>query len=185
MALSALLHHGPGQDYASVRRSHYVGMMSDVQGREIHVEHTVSDGEISSTKSKRSRPVDMSSALRDLLLQFHKDRLEEKLARGWEEMPPWVFVTRAGTRNGTEPRRQSVQESIEGSGTSPSFQPAQLAPHVRVTALTAGREPGLCTTPTRPCVDPTHGRTPTGGGYPWATRQLWIDSMTTEVVAEW
>ena len=70
----------------------------DVQRREIHVEHTVSDGEISSTKSKRSRPVDMSSALRDLLLQFHKDRLEEKLARGWEEMPPWVFVTHAGTR---------------------------------------------------------------------------------------
>ena len=39
----------------------------------------------------------MSRQLTETLFQLRKQRLEEKLKKGWEEMPLWVFITEKGT----------------------------------------------------------------------------------------
>src|SRR5262245_64387256 len=69
----------------------------DFARREIHVERSVHQGEIGSTKSGRSRRVDMSATLRDLLLELRRQRKEETLRRGWGDVPSWVFLSETAT----------------------------------------------------------------------------------------
>jgi len=113
----------------------------DVQSREIHVSHTVSLGEISSIKTKRSRPVDMSAALRELLLDRHQSRLEQKLAHGWQDMPPWVFVTRAGTRMEQSRVGKAFKRVLKAAGLPLHFSPHCLRHTFASLLLQQGESP--------------------------------------------
>jgi integrase len=55
------------------------------------------DGTLGTPKSGCGRSVDLSAQLTEALAAIVAGRKEEKLRRGWKEMPPWAFVTATGT----------------------------------------------------------------------------------------
>jgi len=55
------------------------------------------DGSLDTPKSGHGRTVDISQTLADALLAHEKTRKEDRLKYGWPELPPWLFVTKAGT----------------------------------------------------------------------------------------
>jgi integrase len=69
----------------------------DSETREIRVSRALSAGEVDTPKSGHGRTIDMSQQLGRMLGQLQTIRKTEKLKRGWADMPPWVFCTRAGT----------------------------------------------------------------------------------------
>jgi integrase len=69
----------------------------DLRAREIRVERSWSAGRIETPKTGQTRSVDMSAQLERTLRRLEIDRMVEKLRHGWEERPPWVFCTEAGT----------------------------------------------------------------------------------------
>lgn len=70
----------------------------DFESRQIRVEQAVSAGSLSTTKSRRSRDVDMSAQLRDVLRNLKSRRLEQMLIEAREATLSWVFVNGAGHR---------------------------------------------------------------------------------------
>ena len=60
------------------------------------VRHGFSIGKIETPKNGKSRRVDMSQQLTDTLLDLQLQRKVEKLRKGWEEIPEWVFISEAG-----------------------------------------------------------------------------------------
>ncbi len=70
----------------------------DINGRTIVVERTWVETRLQDfPKTTGShRKVDMSLQLRDMLLKLRTEQRKNKLARGWSEMPEWIFCTRAG-----------------------------------------------------------------------------------------
>jgi integrase len=68
----------------------------DWHGGFIGVGRGLRKGVLSSTKSKKSRRVDMSRQLKDTLRVLHETRKEQAWRNGWAEMPPWVFCTEDG-----------------------------------------------------------------------------------------
>ncbi len=73
----------------------------DLEGRELRVVRALSiTGELGTPKSGRSRTVDLSRGLRDVLSQLDLRQMNEWLARPVEsqgERPAWVFPSQAGT----------------------------------------------------------------------------------------
>ncbi len=69
----------------------------DFRRGKIRVARAFSGGRIETPKSGAGRDVDMSLQLAETLRLLEADRKAEKLRRGWAEVPPWVFVTEAGT----------------------------------------------------------------------------------------
>jgi integrase len=55
------------------------------------------DGTVGTPKSGCERRVDLSTQLTETLATILARRKEEKLAHGWKDMPPWLFVTTNGT----------------------------------------------------------------------------------------
>jgi len=69
----------------------------DFNGRFLTVRRGVSHGRvINSTKTNRTRRVDMSLQLCDTLLKLKRQRAEETLKNGWRGVPPWVFCSETG-----------------------------------------------------------------------------------------
>ncbi len=70
----------------------------DFNGRFIRVSRGFSRGRLEETpKSGKARPVDMSKQLAHVLQGLLVTRKKETLARGWKEVPQWVFVSETGT----------------------------------------------------------------------------------------
>jgi len=69
----------------------------DFKSRFITVQRGRSKSRTETPKNGKSRRVDMSWQLTNVLLHLKQQRTEEKLKKGWEEMPQWVFVTDKGT----------------------------------------------------------------------------------------
>jgi integrase len=55
------------------------------------------DGKVGTPKSGCERAVDLSQQLTDALAGIAAGRKADKLAHGWKDLPPWVFVTSSGT----------------------------------------------------------------------------------------
>jgi len=82
----------PGEAYGLQRKD------LDFEKCEIRVERTLSINRLGTPKTGRSRrAVDMSQSVREVLRQVEIDQKKETLARGWSEIPPWVFTTTEGT----------------------------------------------------------------------------------------
>ncbi len=70
----------------------------DFTKRKIIVERSLTiGGRLKPTKTGKSRTVDMSPQLTGALEDLLVTRKEEKLKRGWSELPAWIFCTSAGT----------------------------------------------------------------------------------------
>ncbi len=69
----------------------------DFANRKIRVARAFSAGKLETPKSGHGRDVDMSQQLTRALLELQGSRREEQLRCKWPELPPWVFVTDAGT----------------------------------------------------------------------------------------
>jgi integrase len=70
----------------------------DFGARQLRVERSLgSDGRDAPTKTGEARTVDMSAELARALLRVQHERKAETLKRRWAEVPPWVFVSDAGT----------------------------------------------------------------------------------------
>jgi len=70
---------------------------TDFHGGFLTVQRGRSKSRTETPKNGKSRRVDMSKQLAETLAQLKRQRLEEKLNKGWQEMPPWVFITEKGT----------------------------------------------------------------------------------------
>jgi integrase len=60
--------------------------------RTIHIARAIHDGIEGTTKTGKRRYVDMSQQLAAALSALRVEREKDKLARGWKEMPKWIFV---------------------------------------------------------------------------------------------
>lgn len=68
----------------------------DWQGRFIEVRRNYTHWRVTTPKSGESRRVDMSRELTQTLKDLHTERQIEAAARGWKEVPPWVFCSEVG-----------------------------------------------------------------------------------------
>ena len=55
------------------------------------------DGALDTPKSGYGRTVDTSQALADALASHERTRKQDTLKYGWATLPPWLFMTKAGT----------------------------------------------------------------------------------------
>jgi integrase len=83
----------------------------DFNGRFILIRRTYSKCHEGKTKTGKQRRVDMSKQLSDELRDLRNQRRLETLKNGWKEVPPWVFLTAAGTPMDTDSWRKRVFES--------------------------------------------------------------------------
>jgi len=68
----------------------------DFRGGFIEVRRAYVKGQITTPKNHKRRRVDMSPQLAETLKALRTERKKESLAKGWKEMPEWVFVNEVG-----------------------------------------------------------------------------------------
>ena len=68
----------------------------DFAGRFATVKRNIVDGKITTTKSGKSRQIDLSARLTETLKALEIERKKETLRRRWKEQPPWVFINERG-----------------------------------------------------------------------------------------
>lgn len=68
----------------------------DFNGRFITVQRGISRGKIETPKNGKTRRVDMSKQLTEVLLDLRHKRKLETVKKGWGQVPEWVFVTERG-----------------------------------------------------------------------------------------
>jgi integrase len=68
----------------------------DFHGRSITIRRNVVRGHITRPKNGKTRRVDMSQQLTEVLQQLQTQRKAETLRRGWPEVPVWVFCSTTG-----------------------------------------------------------------------------------------
>ena len=77
----------------------------EFNGKFLTVRRNVVHGRINGTKTDKSRRVDISDALLNVLESLKRRRREEWLAKGQNEIPVWVF----GNSNGNPPDMQNIK----------------------------------------------------------------------------
>lgn len=82
----------------------------DFNSRFITIQRGMARGKIETPKNGKFRRVDMSKQLTETLLRLRVQRKEEKLSKGWREMPEWVFVSETGTAIDSSSWRKRVFE---------------------------------------------------------------------------
>lgn len=86
----------------------------DFNSRFITIQRGMSRGKIETPKNGKFRRVDMSKQLTETLLILKKERTEEKLKKGWKEIPEWVFVSEIGTAiDSSSWRRRIFDKALE------------------------------------------------------------------------
>ena len=68
----------------------------DFNGGFIEVRRSWVKGRITTPKNGKSRPVDMSKQLQEVLKLHLTDRKKETLKKGWKETPEWLFYNEVG-----------------------------------------------------------------------------------------
>jgi integrase len=63
----------------------------DFNGRTIEVKRNLVEGRVGTPKNGKSRKVDMSLQLTEVLKDLHDARKEEAFKRQWQQIPDWVF----------------------------------------------------------------------------------------------
>ena len=83
----------------------------------IEVRRSCVRGRLSTPKSGKSRPVDMSKQLKEVLKKYLVDRKKEVLKRGWGEAPEWLFYNEAGSMiDINNLRRRTFAKALEKAG---------------------------------------------------------------------
>jgi integrase len=68
----------------------------DFHGGFIEVRRSYFKGRLDSTKNRKARRIDMSRQLAEVLKDLRKKRKKEALAKGWREIPDFIFVNEVG-----------------------------------------------------------------------------------------
>lgn len=68
----------------------------DFEGGFIEIRRSVSKGRLTTPKSGKSRRVDMSKGLAEVLRVYLTERKKETLEKGWGETPEWLFYNETG-----------------------------------------------------------------------------------------
>ena len=111
------------------------------QERDIRVARGLSAGRIETPKSGHGRTVDMSLQLNKTLLRLQVERKTETLRRGWQEVPPWVFCTRAGTLLDERRVRRVFDRVLQAAGLPSHFTPHCLRHTFASLLLQQGESP--------------------------------------------
>jgi len=69
----------------------------DFNSRFVTIQRGLSRGSVETPKSGKSRRVDMSRQLCEVLKDLLKHRKAQTLRNGWREVPQWVFISENGT----------------------------------------------------------------------------------------
>ena len=86
----------------------------DASSKTIRISRAFSeDGILDTPKSGHGRTVEMSELLAQVLLRHELVRRQEKLRYGWTELPPWLFVTKAGTPVDAANVRRAMQSLLK------------------------------------------------------------------------
>ncbi len=109
--------------------------------REMRVARTLSGRRIDATKSGHGRTVDLSRGLCDVLRRFQVERKAETLKRGWKEMPPWVFVSKAGTPLETGKVAGAFRRALKRAGLPAHFTPHSLRHTFASILIAEGKSP--------------------------------------------
>ena len=89
----------------------------DFHSRFIEVKLNWVDGKLTTPKNSRRRRVDMSKRLAETLTTLHLERKKQTLREGWNEVPPWVFISQVGTMlNPDNFRRRVWAKLLERAG---------------------------------------------------------------------
>lgn len=68
----------------------------DFNGRFLSIERGFSRGRIETPKNGKTRRVDMSKQLTEVLYNLKAERKKQTLERGWKRVPDWVFINDEG-----------------------------------------------------------------------------------------
>lgn len=89
----------------------------DFNGRFIKVQRSFSRGKVDKPKSGKSRQVDMSLQLKQVLSDLKHHRKIETVEKGWVGVPEWVFVSENGTTvDGHNWRKRVFDRALEKAG---------------------------------------------------------------------
>lgn len=89
----------------------------DFAGRFIEVRRNRVAGRVTTPKSGKGRRIDMSSQLTEILRGLLTHRKEERLKRGWSELPDAVFCTEGGTPlDGDNLRHRVFYKTLDRAG---------------------------------------------------------------------
>jgi integrase len=83
-----------------MRRGEAIGVQwSDVdfESRTLTVRRAITKEGVTTPKSGRARRVPLTAGLAEALFDLLTQRRRESLARGWPEVPPWVFCSEVGS----------------------------------------------------------------------------------------
>jgi integrase len=94
-----------------------------LEAREVRVARSLSRGQVDTPKAGHGRTVDMSQMLTEMLRQLEQQRAARVLEREWQEMPPWVFCTRAGTPLDESKVRRAMRKALMGAKLPLHFSP--------------------------------------------------------------
>ena len=97
---------------------------ADYSGRTIRIVRAFSeDGALETPKSGHGRTVDLSEALVDVLRAHDRTRKQDALKYGWVALPPWTFVTKAGTPVNPANVRRAMLRVLKAAGLPQHFTP--------------------------------------------------------------
>lgn len=89
----------------------------DFNGGLIEIRRSYTKGRITTPKNGKSRPVDMSRQLQDVLKKHLTDRKKETLKNGWQEPPEYLFYSEAGRMlDGDNLRRRTFKRALGKAG---------------------------------------------------------------------
>jgi integrase len=89
----------------------------DFSGRFIKIQRTFSRGKVDTPKSGKSRDVDMSMQLKQVLEALRRRRKIETTEKGCPRLPEWVFVGETGNHvDGDNWRKRIFDKSLEKAG---------------------------------------------------------------------
>jgi len=113
----------------------------DLRKREMRVARTLSGRTIDTPKSGHGRTVDLSRGLCDVLRRLQVERKAETLRRGWREVPPWVFVSKAGTPLEPGKVAGAFRRALTRAGLPARFTPHSLRHSFASLLIAAGQSP--------------------------------------------
>ena len=89
----------------------------DFNGGFIEIRRSYTKGEVTTPKNGKSRPVDMSTQLREVLKNHLVTRKKDTLKNGWKEQPEFLFYNeKGGMLNGDNLRRRTFKKILEKAG---------------------------------------------------------------------
>jgi len=82
-----------------IRRGELLGLRwedIDFENSSIVIQRAIVVGELTTPKSGKSRQIVMSAGLAELFFDHLSDQRKRAMAKGWKEIPPWVFCSDTG-----------------------------------------------------------------------------------------